>query len=75
MTDKEIIESLETLISQSYAGNPIIARKFTIIKDCKKESFDFVIKEAIKAIYNHNQINRIKENSFFGLIRKAGDKQ
>ena len=75
MTDNEIIESLKTLISQSYAGNPITARKFTIIKDCKKESFDFVIKEAIKAIYNHNQIKRIQENSFFGLTEKAGGNQ
>lgn len=75
MTDNEIIESLKTLISESYAGSPIVARHFTIIRDCKKESFDFVIKEAIKAISIHNQITRIKENSFYGLPRKAGDKQ
>lgn len=50
MEEKEIIEALETLISESYAGNPIIARHFTIIRDCKKDSFDFVINEAIKII-------------------------
>ena len=75
MTDKEIIESLKTLISESYAGNPIVARHTTIIRDCKKESFDFVIKEAIKTICYHNQIKIIKENSFFGLPIKAGDNQ
>ena len=75
MTDNEIIESLKILISESYAGNPIVTRHFTIIRDCKKESFDFVIKEAIKAICYRKQIERIKENSFYGLPRKAGDKQ
>lgn len=50
MNEKEIIEALEALISESYAGNPIIARNFTIIKDCKKESFNFIINEAIKTI-------------------------
>jgi len=50
MTEKEVIEALEALKSESYAGNPIVARNFTIIRDCKKESFDFVINEAIKAI-------------------------
>lgn len=73
MTDNEIIESLKTLITESYAGNSIVARHFTIIRDCKKESFDFVIKQAIKAICYHKQIKRIQENSFFGLTEKAGD--
>ena len=50
MENKVIIEMLEILISDSYAGNPVIARNFTIIKDCKKENFDFVISEAIKAL-------------------------
>lgn len=50
MTDKEIIECLKTLISESYAGNPIVARHFTIVRDCKKDSFDFVINEAINTI-------------------------
>lgn len=58
MTNEEIIESLKVLISESYAGNPMTARNFTIIRDCKKESFDFVIKEAIKAIYYREQIDR-----------------
>ena len=50
MENKVIIEMLEILISDSYACNPVIARNFTIIKDCKKENFDFVISEAIKAL-------------------------
>ncbi len=50
MTDEEIIEMLMALKSGSYSGNPIVARNFTIIRDYKKESFDFVINEAIKAI-------------------------
>ena len=82
MTDKEIIESLKTLIYESYAGNPIVARNFTIIKDCKKDSFDFVINEAISAIeekekmnkfiddlHRHIQNKRIEENSFYGLTK------
>lgn len=84
MTDKEIIESLKTLISESYAGNPMVARNFTIIKDCKKDSFDFVINEVISAIeekeklnkfiddiYHHMQIKRIQENSFYGMLQNA----
>lgn len=50
MNEKEIIEALNALISNSYAGNPIIARNCTIIRDCKKDSFDFIINEAIKMI-------------------------
>lgn len=52
MTDgaKEIIAMLNILKENSYKGNPQIARDFTIIKDCKKESFDFVIDQAIAYI-------------------------
>lgn len=54
MTDgaKEIIEMLTILKENSYKGNPQVARDFTIIKDCKKESFDFVIDQAIAYIHN-----------------------
>lgn len=82
MTDKEIIESLKTLISESYAGYPMIKRYSTVINDCRKDSFDFVINEAISAIeekeklnkfiddiYRYKEIKRIEENSFYGLAK------
>ena len=54
MTDgaKKIIEMLNILKDNSYKGNPQTARDFTIIKDCKKESFDFVIDQAIAYIHD-----------------------
>lgn len=52
MTDgaKEIIAMLNILKENSYGGSPQAARDFTIIKDCKKESFDFIIDQAIAYI-------------------------
>lgn len=52
MTERasEIIAMLNILKENSYSGNPQAARDFTIIKDCKKESFDFVIDQAIAYI-------------------------
>lgn len=46
----EIIAMLTVLKENSYSGNPQAARDFTIIKDCKKESFDFIIDQAIAYI-------------------------
>ena len=51
---KEIIAMLNILKENSYSGNPQVARDFTIVKDCKKESFDFIIDQAIAHII-HNQ--------------------
>lgn len=47
---KEVIAMLNVLKENSYSGNPQVARDFTIIKDCKKDSFDFVIDQAIALI-------------------------
>lgn len=47
---KEIIAMLNVLKENSYSGNPQVARNFTIIKDCKKDSFDFVIDQAIACL-------------------------
>lgn len=49
-TARELIAMLEVLKNNSYSGNPQAARDFTIVKDCKKESFDFVIDQAIAYI-------------------------
>lgn len=49
---REIVAMLAVLKENSYKGNPHTARDFTIIKDCKKESFDFVIDQAIAYISN-----------------------
>lgn len=49
-TAREIIAMLSILKENSYSGNPQVARDFTIVKDCKKESFDFVIDQAIAYI-------------------------
>ena len=49
-TARQIIAMLEALKKNSYSGNPQVARDFTIVKDCKKESFDFVIDQAIAYI-------------------------
>lgn len=54
-TARQIIEMLRVLKGNSYSGNSQIARDFTIIKDCKKESFDFVIDQAIA--YIHDPLN------------------
>lgn len=54
-TARRIIEMLRVLKENSYKGNPQVARDFTIIKDCKKESFDFVIDQAIA--YIHDPLN------------------
>jgi hypothetical protein len=63
MTDgeKEIIAKLTILQENSYSGNPQIARDFTIIKDCKKESFIFVIEQAIACIVR-GENNNEEEN-------------
>lgn len=45
-----IIDMLTVLKENSYSGNPQAARDFTIIKDCKKESFGFIIDQAIAYI-------------------------
>ena len=57
MTERaqELIDMLTTLKKNSYSGNPQAARDFTIVKDCKKESFDFVIEQAIA--YIHDPLN------------------
>lgn len=52
---KELIEMLTILKENSYKLNSMIARDFTIVKDCKKESFDFVIDKVIE--YIHNPLN------------------
>lgn len=54
-TAKQIIEMLKVLKKNSYGGNPQVARDFTIIQDCKKESFDFVLDQAIA--YIHDPLN------------------
>lgn len=52
MTERasEIIGMLTVLKENSYSGNLLVARDFTIIKDCKKEVFDFIIDQAIANI-------------------------
>ena len=56
MTERasEIIAMLSILKENSYSGNPQAARDFTIIKDCKKDSFDFIVDQAIAHII-HDQ--------------------
>lgn len=54
-TARQLIEMLTVLKDNSYSGNPLAAKDFTIIRDCKKESFDFVINQAIA--YIHNPLN------------------
>ena len=57
MTDgaREIIAMLNILKENSYRGNPQAARDFTIIKDCKKEVFDFTIDQAIAHIIRRSE--------------------
>ena len=52
MTERagNIIDMLTVLKENSYKGNPQVARDFTIVKDCKAESFRFVIDQAIAYI-------------------------
>ena len=47
---RELIAMLTVLKEKSYSGNPVVARNFTIIQDCKKDSFDYVIDRAIAYI-------------------------
>ena len=54
-TAREIIVMLSVLKENAYSGNPQIARDFTIIKDCKKESFDFVLDQAIAYIVRRSE--------------------
>lgn len=49
-TARQVIEMLTILKENSYSGNPQASRDFTIVKDCKKESFDFVIEQVIAYI-------------------------
>ena len=54
MTERagKIIDMLTVLKENSYKGNLQVARDFTIIKDCKAESFRFVIEQAVAYIYD-----------------------
>lgn len=49
-TAKEIIAMLSILKENSYSGKILAGKDFTIVKDCKKESFDFIIDQAIACI-------------------------
>lgn len=57
MTERasKIIDMLTVLKENSYRGNPQVARDFTIIKDCKAESFRFVIEQAVAYIYDQEE--------------------
>jgi len=54
-TAEQLIEMLTVLKENSYSGNPQVARDFTIVKDCKKDSFDFVIDQAIAYIIRRSE--------------------
>lgn len=58
MTERasKIIDMLTVLKENSYKGNPQVARDFTIIKDCKAESFRFAIEQAVAYIYDQEGI-------------------
>lgn len=47
---REVIAMLTVLKEKSYSENPVAARNFTIIQDCKKDSFDYVIDQSIAYI-------------------------
>ena len=47
---KEIIAMLNILKENSYSGKLRGEGDFTIIKECKKESFDFIVDQAIAYI-------------------------
>ena len=70
---KKIIAMLNILKENSYKGNPQISRDFTIIKDCKKESFDFVIDQVIA--YIHNPFNFLYDDTDCVKDPKQGDDQ
>lgn len=70
---KQLIEMLSVLKNNSYSGNPIAARDFTIVRDCKKESFDFVIDQAIA--YIHNPLNFLYYDTDSVKDPKQGDDQ
>lgn len=48
----EIIEMLSILKKNSYEGYTQSGKKLTIIRDCKKDSFDYTIDLAIAYIYD-----------------------
>lgn len=54
MTERaqELIEMLTLLKENSYSGKLLPGKDFTIIKDCKVESFDFVIDQAVAYIHD-----------------------
>lgn len=52
---QQIIAMLKILKENSYSGKITTGKDFTIIKDCKKESFEFVIDQAIA--YIHDPLN------------------
>lgn len=47
---QELIDMLNTLKKNSGGLKLLSARDYTIVMDCKKESFDFVIDQAIAYI-------------------------
>lgn len=61
-TAKEIISMLSILKENSYTGNFTRGRDFTIVADCKVESFRFVIDQAIAHI-KHNQEGYVDTDS------------
>lgn len=52
MTERaiEIIEMLQIIKNNSHYGLTEASKDFTTIDDCKKESFDFVIDQAVSYI-------------------------
>jgi hypothetical protein len=52
MTERaqELIEMLKIIKDNSYSGKLLGEGDFTIIKDCKKESFDFIVDQTINYI-------------------------
>ena len=70
---KKIIEMLNILKENSYKGNPQVARNFTIIKDCEKERFEFVIDQVIA--YIHNPLNFLYYDTDSVKDPKQGDDQ
>lgn len=54
-TARELIAMLKVLKENSGSLTLKSKRDFTVIKDCKKESFDFVIDQAIA--YIHDPLN------------------
>ncbi len=58
MTERaqELIDMLTILKKNSYSGKLRTEGDFTIIKECKKESFDFAIDQAIAYIHDQDNI-------------------